>query len=236
MRFESPLIHGTLLQRYKRFFADVKLDTGEFVTASCPNTGTMLGLTTPGLGVWLSKSDSVTRKFAHRLEIVERKDVGPIGINTGLPNGLVEEALSNKRIPVLVGYNKVRREVRYGTNSRIDLLLEGDGLPLCYVEVKNVTLHRTPGLAEFPDCRTERGAKHLREMADMVKQGHRAIMVYCIQGGGPHAFTMTPDLDRHYFDTYLWARKAGVEALALTCHVGPDRIEVVGELPIVDPA
>jgi sugar fermentation stimulation protein A len=227
-------MRGTLIRRYKRFLADVLLDTGETVTAACPNTGTMLGLTTPGLKVWLSRSDSLTRKYPHTLEIITRDDVGHIGINTNLPNGLVEEALKAKRIPELGHYTSIRREVKYGENSRIDLLLEAENRPPCYVEVKNVTLYRRPELAEFPDCKTERGEKHLREMVAMVAQGHRAVMIYCIQGGAPEAFTLTPDLDRAYFTSFLAARKAGVEALALTCHVSPDRIEMTGTVPMLE--
>jgi sugar fermentation stimulation protein A len=235
MKFATPLVSGTLIQRYKRFLADVKLDSGEIVTAACPNTGTMLGLTTPRLRVWLSRSESTTRKYPHTLEIVEHKDVGPIGINTSHPNKLVEEAIAEAKIPQLMDYTSLRREVKYGTNSRIDLLLEDLHKPSCYVEVKNVTLYRQSGLAEFPDCRTERGEKHLREMAEMVKRGHRAIMVYCIQGGDAKSFTLTPDLDPSYVAAFQLARKAGVEAIALTCHVGPDRIEVTGSVPVVDP-
>jgi sugar fermentation stimulation protein A len=234
MLFKTPLMRGTLIRRYKRFLADVNLDTGETITAACPNTGTMLGLTTPGLKVWLSRSDSQTRKYPHTLEIIERNDVGLIGINTVHPNGLVEEAIKAIKIPELAGYASIRREVKYGENSRIDLLLEGAGRPPCYVEVKNVTLYRQPQLAEFPDCKTERGEKHLREMAEMVRQGCRAVMVYCIQGGRPDAFTLTPDLDRAYFNSFLTARHAGVEAIALTCHVSPDRIEISGTVPLLD--
>ncbi len=234
MEFKTPLQRGTLIKRYKRFLADVVLDSGEELTAACPNTGTMLGLTTPGLKVWLSRSESQTRKYPHTLEIIERDDVGYIGINTGHPNRLVEDALRSGKIPTLQGYETIRREVKYGTNSRIDLLLESNGKPPCYVEVKNVTLYRQPDLAEFPDCKTERGEKHLREMAEMVRQGCRAVMVYCIQGGSPKSFTLTPDLDRAYYLSFLDARKAGVEAVALTCHVSPDKIEVTGSVPLME--
>jgi sugar fermentation stimulation protein A len=234
MLFKSPLIRGTLIKRYKRFLADVTLDTGETITAACPNTGTMLGLTTPGLKVWLSRSESVTRKYAQTLEIIERDDIGMIGINTAHPNGLVEEALGANQIAELSGYRTVRREVRYGENSRIDLLLESGERPPCYVEVKNVTLYRQPHLAEFPDCKTERGEKHLREMAEMVRQGCRAVMVYCIQGGHAKHFTLTPDLDRSYFNSFIAARAAGVEAIALTCHVSADKIEITGTVPLLD--
>jgi sugar fermentation stimulation protein A len=235
MQFDPPFVRGNLIRRYKRFLADVRLDTGQTITAACPNTGTMLGLTAPELKVWLSHSSNPSRKYPHTLEIVERPDVGLIGINTGHPNRLVEEALKADRVPALAGYSTIRREVKYGANSRIDLLLEAPDRPSCYVEVKNVTLYRALQLAEFPDCRTERGEKHLREMTEMVRLGHRAVMVYCIQGGQPKNFALTPDIDPNYAQAFKIARGMGVEAIALTCHVRPDKIEVTGEVPLSDP-
>lgn len=234
MEFASPLIRGTLIRRYKRFLADVRLEGGKVITATCPNTGTMLGLTAPGMTIYLSRSDSPTRKYAHAWEMTERPGFGLIGINTARPNHLVEKAIGSGLIGSLVGYDGVRREVRYGTNSRIDLLLQKDGKPPCYVEVKNVTLYRRPGLAEFPDCVTERGAKHLAELSDMVKAGHRAVMVYCIQGGGAEAFTLTPDIDPVYHKAFHRAREHGVEAVAVTCHVGLDGIAVDGMVPVLE--
>ena len=234
MQFKSPLQRGKLLQRYKRFLADVVLDDGKTVTAACPNTGAMLGLTTPGATVYLSRSESPTRKYPNTLEIVDRPGYGLIGINTSHPNYLFEEALRDGRLPMLADYASIRREVKYGVNSRIDLLLENPGLPICYVEVKNVTLYRRPNHAEFPDCVTERGAKHLRELSTMVSLGHRAIMAYVIQGGNPKDFAFTADLDPAYVAAFRQAKKAGVEAMALTCDVSPDKIEITGLIPILD--
>jgi sugar fermentation stimulation protein A len=236
MRFATPLIPATLIKRYKRFLADVQLDSGELLTATCPNTGTMLGMTEPGLRIHLSKSDSPTRKYAHTWHITEKPGIGLVGIDTSLPNRITEEAITAKAIPELSGYESIRREVKYGENSRIDLLLEGGGKPACYVEVKNVTLVRQPGLAEFPDCRTDRGAKHLREMSEMVRQGHRAVMVYLIQCANPDRFTLTADLDPTYVEAYKLARKAGVEAIALTCHVNLDSITPKAQVPVIDPS
>jgi sugar fermentation stimulation protein A len=235
MQFKTPLQRGKLIKRYKRFLADVILDSGDTVTAACPNTGSMLGLTDEGATVWLSRSDSLTRKYPHTWEMVERPGMGLIGINTAHPNGLLEEAINAAKVPELAGYNSLRREVKYGVNSRIDLLLEGSSKAACYVEVKNVTLYRQPHRAEFPDCRTDRGTKHLQEMSDMVREGHRAVMAYVIQGGDAIDFTFTPDLDPTYVQAFIEARKAGVEAIALTCHVSPDKIEITGQVPVREP-
>jgi sugar fermentation stimulation protein A len=233
---DLPTLHkATLIKRYKRFLADVRLENGDLITATCPNTGTMMGLTAPGMTIYLSRSESPTRKYAHTWELVDRPGFGLIGINTARPNALVEQAIISGKFPVLGGYTSIRREVKYGQNSRIDILLEGGDRPSCYVEVKNVTLYRKSGHAEFPDCKTERGAKHLAEMSGMVAQGHRAVMVYCIQGGDAKNFNLTADLDPTYVKAYAHAHAAGVEAIALTCHVSLKSIEVTGSLPVEDP-
>jgi sugar fermentation stimulation protein A len=232
-----PLRRGILIRRYKRFLADVRLDDGRLVTAACPNTGSMLGLSEPGAAVWLSESDSQTRKYPFTWELVEA-DLGRgamlVGINTGHPNKLVAEALAAKRIRALSGYPMLRREVRYGRNSRIDLLLECPRKGLCYVEIKNVHLSRRHGLAEFPDSVTERGVKHLVEMSDMVRQGHRAVMVYLIQRSEAPRLAMARDIDPGYGAALDAARAAGVEAIALRCRVGTEEIAVDRPVPIAD--
>jgi sugar fermentation stimulation protein A len=235
MQFKGPLISGKLIKRYKRFLADVLLDTGESVTAACPNTGSMLGLKDPGNVVWLSASESTTRKYRYTWEMVDIPNIGLVGINTARPNHIVGEAIAAQKIVELAGYSSQRTEVKYGENSRIDILLEHAGRPPCYVEVKNVHFFRKPGLAEFPDCVTERGAKHLVELSNMVKGGARAVMVYLIQCQMPDRFELACDKDKVYFDTFKKARKAGVEALALTCHVSTDEIGVEKSIPILDP-
>ncbi len=236
MRFPTPLLRGTLVQRYKRFLADVKLDDGRLVTAVCSNTGSMMGLTAPGSPVWLSESDVPTRKYRFTWEMVEA-DLGKgpvlVGINTGLPNKLVAEAISAARVKRLAGYPGFRREVKYGKNSRIDLLLECATKGRCYVEVKNVHLSRRHGLAEFPDSVTERGTKHLAEMADMVREGHRAVMVYLIQRGDARRFSFARDVDAHYGKAFDAAMAAGVEAIALRCRMGIEEIVVDKPVPIV---
>lgn len=238
MKFTTPLVRGRLIRRYKRFLADVELDGGETITATCSNTGSMLGLATPGAAVWLSVSTSPTRKYAHTWEMVEA-DLGQgptlVGINTNHPNRLVAEAVVAQELPELNGYASLRREVKYGVASRIDLLLEDPAKGLAYVEIKNVHLSRTPGLAEFPDSVTERGAKHLRELTSMVEAGHRAVMVYLIQRGDAERFTFARDIDPRYVEAYIAARAAGVEAIAYACALTPGEIRIAGPVPIVAP-
>jgi sugar fermentation stimulation protein A len=236
MRLPTPLLRGTLIQRYKRFLADVRLDDGRFVTATCPNTGSMMGLTAPGSVVWLSRSDSPTRKYAHTWELVEAYlGAGPtlVGINTGHPNRLVAEALGTRRIKSLTGYPALRREVKYGQNSRIDLLLECATKGLCYVEVKNVHLSRRHGLAEFPDSVTERGTKHLAELSEMVRQGHRAVMIFLIQRGDAKRLALARDVDPGYGEAFDHALAAGVEALALRCKMSQEEILIDRAVPII---
>ena len=235
MQFPSPLVRGTLIQRYKRFLADVRLEDGGTVTATCPNTGSMMGLTTPGLPVWLSTSDSPTRKYRHTWEMLE-VDLGKgpslVGINTGHPNKLVAEAVEAGRIKELKGYASLRREVKYGKNSRIDLLLEDQAKGTCYVEIKNVHMMRKAGLAEFPDSVTERGAKHLAEMSDMVREGHRAVMVFLIQRADATRLSLARDVDATYGEALDKAIAAGVEAIAVRCKLSAERIEVEKTVPI----
>jgi sugar fermentation stimulation protein A len=240
MVLPSPLLRGALIRRYQRFLADVRLDDGRTVTATCPNTGSMLGLCAPGSTVWLSRSDSPTRKYPFTWELVE-VDMAPlggggpclVGINTGHPNKLVAEAVAARRVKALCGYPTLRREVRYGQNSRIDLLLECPTKGLCYVEIKNVHLSRRHGLAEFPDSVTARGVKHLRELSEMVRQGHRAVMVYLIQRNEAKRLAFARDIDPQYAAAFDAARAAGVEAIALRCRVGTDAIAVDRPVPIV---
>jgi len=235
MQFASPLTRGRLVQRYKRFLADVVLDDGTAVTASCPNTGSMLGLTAPGAVVWLSHSPSATRKYAYTWEMVEN-DLGQgtdlVGINTALPNRIVSEAIAAGQIPELAGYETLRREVKYGKSSRIDILLEDAARGRCYVEIKNVHLSRAPGLAEFPDCKTERGVKHLAELSDMVRAGHRAVMLYLVQRNDAQRFAFAADLDPTYAQAVAAARTAGVSSLAYRCRLSPQGISVDASLPL----
>lgn len=230
MKFPTPLIRGTLLKRYKRFLADIELADGSQITAHVANPGAMLGLNAPGSEAWLSKSANPARKLPYSWELV-RADGVLVGLNTGLPNPLAAEALAAGNIPELQGYSRVRREVRYGRNSRIDLLLEDDEKPTCYVEIKNVHLKRGPA-AEFPDCRTERGAKHLRELMDVVAAGGRAVMLFVVQREDCRHFTAADDLDPVYGKALREAVTHGVEALCYDCRITIEAIEWGRPLPL----
>ena len=233
MQFPNPLVKGTLIKRYKRFLTDVELESGDVVTAHCANPGSMLGLTEPGLEVWLSPAANPERKLRYTWEMVH-DGRALVGINTTHPNGLVAEAIEAGTITELQGYGSRRREVKYGRNSRIDILLEGDG-PACYVEVKNVHLSRAPGTAEFPDSVTARGAKHLVEMTDMVTQGHRAIMVYLIQRDDCDHLSIAADIDPNYDEGLTRALESGVEAVAYSCKLTPEAITVENAVPLARP-
>lgn len=234
MIFEPPLIRATLLRRYKRFLADVSLPDGSETTVHCANPGSMMGLAEPGMTVWLSRSGNPKRKLAQSWELVET-DSSLVSVNTARTNAIVEEAVAAGRIAPLAGYASLRREVRYGENSRIDLLLEDPGRPPCYVEVKNVTLKRdgaVPGLAEFPDAVTKRGAKHLMELAAMARGGARAVMLYLAPRGDCARFAVAADIDPAYAEAWDAARAAGVEVLPFGCEVTSRGIEVSAPLNV----
>ncbi|ABR60302.1 DNA/RNA nuclease SfsA [Sinorhizobium medicae] len=231
MKFTGPLVPATLVQRYKRFLFDAILTDGTAITGSCPNTGSMRGLTTPGSRIWLSEHDSTTRKYRHMLEIVEA-DGTLVGINTGLPNRIAEEAISAGQVSNLDSYDTLRREQRYGRNSRIDILLSDAEKGLAYVEVKNVHFSRLSGLAEFPDSPTERGAKHLEELGDMVAAGHRAIMLYLVQRDDCSRFRICRELDPVYARAFERASTRGVEAYAVKCQVSPLQIVATGPMMV----
>jgi len=231
MLFPTPLVSGRLERRYKRFLADVTLDDGRFITAAVPNTGSMLGLTTPGSRAWLSVSDAPHRKYAHTLQIIEA-DGTLVGVNTGLPNKIAEEAIRAGLIPSLGGYSSLKREQKYGQNSRVDILLDEGALPRAYVEVKNVHFTRTAGLAEFPDTVTARGTKHLNELADSVAAGHRGVMLFIIQRSDCSKFSISGDLDPIYARAFERAVASGVEAWAVRCHITDKSIVATELVPI----
>lgn len=237
MLLPSPLLRGTLIQRYKRFLADIRLDTGEEITAHCPNPGSMWGLKEPGTRVWVSRSDDPKRKLAHTWEVAEVEGSILAGINTNRPNKLVAEALAADLLPELTGYT-ARPEVKYRENSRVDFLLTDPARPDCYLEVKNVHMMRQPGLAEFPDCVTKRGAKHMDDLAAMRAEGHRAVVLFVVQMTGCARFTPAADIDPGYAAAFARAVEAGVEALCYACDFAhPDEdapaITLARPLPII---
>jgi len=238
MDFPAPLIPARLIRRYKRFLADVTLGDGTEITVHVANPGAMLGLTEPGARVLLSRSADPKRKLSHSWELVEA-DFGRgaewVGVNTAHPNRIAEEAIRAGGVASLAGYATLRREVAYGRNSRIDLLLEHPERPPCYVEIKNVHMSRRPGLAEFPDCPTARGAKHLAELAAMVSSGARAVMLYVIQMRADR-FALAADIDPAYAAAFGAARAAGVEALAHVAAVTPTGITLAEPVPVIAPA
>jgi len=239
MRFDSTLIPATLARRYKRFLADVVLESGELTTVHVANPGAMTGLDRPLSRVWLSDSGNPLRKLPYSWELVET-DLGSgpelVGVNTGHPHQIVAEALEAGLIPELRGYPSIRREVKYGlnSNSRIDFLLADPARPPCYLEIKNVHLMRKPRLAEFPDCVTERGAKHLRELAAMRASGARAVLLFVIQIPSADRLAIARDIDPAYAAAFDQARARGVEMLAWRCNVDLDGIVIAAPVPIVE--
>lgn len=231
MRFQTPLIRGRLLRRWNRFLSEVVLDSGETVRAHCPNPGAMLGLTAPGLPVWVEPNDDPKRKLGYGWRLAELPGGHWAGIDTSVPNRVVGAALRARAVPELVAYGTVRPEVRYATRSRVDFLLTQPGQPDAYVEVKNVHLRRDGDWAEFPDCVTARGARHLDDLAGMVAEGHRAVMLYLVQRTDCARLRLARDLDPAYGDAFDRAAAAGVEALAFDTAISPEGVSIRAPLP-----
>jgi sugar fermentation stimulation protein A len=232
MRFPTPLVPARLIRRYKRFLADMVLESdGREITAHCPNPGAMLGLAEPGLRCWLEPNDDPRRKLRFAWRLVELSGGHMAGIDATLPNRVVGEALREGAIAGLAGHDRVRPEVRYGRASRIDFLLEGAGPPL-WLEVKNVHLRRISDWAEFPDCVTARGARHLDELSAMVAQGHRAAMLYLVQRSDCARFRLASDLDPAYARAFDAARNAGVEMLAYGTRISPAGVDLGDQMPV----
>ncbi len=224
MKFERRLIPGKLIRRYKRFLADVELEDGSIVTAHCPNSGSMKTCDTPGWEVRISQADNPKRKLKYTWELVYNNTCW-IGINTHRANHLAREAIEQGWIPELSGYDKLETEKKYGQNSRIDILLSS-AKQKCYVEIKNVTLVEQDGFYKFPDSVTTRGLKHLHELGDMVKQGHRAVMLYCIQRSDGTEFRPASEIDPKYATALKEAYRDGVEILAYRADISPESIEL----------
>lgn len=231
MRFPQPLVKGALIKRYKRFFVDASFPDGEVLTAHSVNTGAMTGVLEAGNPVWFSPADNPARKLKYTWELVQANGA-LVGVNTSLANKLAEEGIRNGTIRELQGYETIRREVKYGTGSRIDLLLEKADAPPCYVEIKNVHMKRHE-YAEFPDAVTTRGAKHMQELALLARQGMRAVVLFIVQREDCTAFAPAADVDPGYVAALQDAMRKGVEALCYSCYVSPQEIRVNTRLPIV---
>ncbi|MBR9766065.1 MAG: DNA/RNA nuclease SfsA [Rhodobacteraceae bacterium] len=231
MRFQTPLLPATLLRRYKRFLADIRLEDGSEHVAHCANPGSMMGLAEPGMRIWVEPNDDPKKKLKYGWRLVEHPGGHFTGVDTSVPNRALREALMAGQVPGLEGYAQVLPEQKYGENSRIDFLLRDAARPDCYVEVKSVTLSRQPGLAEFPDSVTARGLKHLAELSQMAAAGHRAVMLFLVQRTDARATALAADIDPAYAAGFAAARAAGVECLAFACHISPAEITLGGALP-----
>jgi sugar fermentation stimulation protein A len=237
MRLPLPLHEGRLLRRYKRFLAEIELVDGRRVTAHCPNTGSLAGCADPGLRVWLSEAHGPGRTLPYRWELVEVASGALVGINTGLANRLVHEALTAGRLPELAGYDEVRGEVRFGgEGSRVDLFLSrANGWERCFAEVKNVTAAVADGVALFPDAVTARGTKHLRELMGVVGAGDRAVLLFCVQRADAREVRPAEAIDPLYGRTLREAIRAGVEVLAYRADVTLTDLELRDRIPVVCP-
>lgn len=227
MEFQTPLIKGTLIKRYKRFLAEIQLEN-EKVIAFCPNTGSMMGVSTPGSPVYLSISDNTARKLKYTMELIEINGI-LIGINTHYPNLIVASAIQQGQIPELRHYRIIKKEIKYQDNVRFDLLLEHKDGTLLYMEIKNVTL-KLGNAAAFPDAVTLRGQKHLIHLMDACQKGNKTLIFYLIQRGDCQYFTIAESIDLKYAELFKQARKKGVMALAYTTSITEKSIKIIDSL------
>lgn len=233
MRFQTPLVPGTLIRRYKRFLADVTLADGQEITAHCANPGSMMGLAEPGMRVWLEPNDDPKKKLKYGWRLVEHDTGDFTGVDTAIPNRMLRAALEAREVPGVTAFDRLRAEVPYGEKSRIDFLLTREGCPDLYIEVKSVTLSRQTGLAEFPDSITARGTKHLNELAEMVRQGHRAMMLYLVQRTDCDRMSLAGDIDPAYAAAWQTATSTGVETLVLDCQISPEAVRLGKTIPML---
>lgn len=233
MKFSPALQHATLIQRYKRFLADVVTPEGEHLTLHCPNTGAMTGCATPGDKVWYSTSDNPKRKYAHTWEITETQQGAFICVNTQRANPLVKEAIDAGLIPELMGYSTIKGEVKYGEEgSRIDFMLQADDRPECYIEVKSVTLADKDN-GYFPDAVTLRGQKHLRELMSVAAAGKRAVLLFAVLHSAIERFSPARHIDPKYAQLLNEAQKQGVEVFAYKAELSADNMTLKSTLPVV---
>ncbi|MEB8385700.1 DNA/RNA nuclease SfsA [Rhodobacteraceae bacterium KMM 6894] len=232
MRFQTPLVRAVLIRRYKRFLADIRLEDGREVVAHCANPGAMTGLAELGTAIWVEPNNDPRKKLDFGWRLSELDDGHMACVDTGAANRVVGAALNAGQIPALTGYDTIRPEQRYGDKGRIDFLLSSANRPDAYVEVKSVTLSRQPGLAEFPDTVTKRGARHLAELSQVARNGQRAVLLYLVQRTDCTATTVAADIDPAYAAALGNARAAGVEVLAYRSCITPQGITLGLALPV----
>ena len=233
MQFQSNLVSGRLVKRYKRFFADVELSNGRIVTAHCPNTGSMLGLAKHGVKVWLEPNEDPRKKLKYSWKLVDHENGHFTGVDTSIANRIVYEALLQRKILEVLDYNIILREQKYGANSRVDFLLR-NGSKTCYLEVKSVTLCRQEKIAEFPDTVTSRGAKHLKELSKTVSPNTRAIVLYLVQRSDCNYFKIADDLDQTYLNETILSKNSGVEFVSYRVNFLSNGIELGYKLELID--
>ena len=233
MQFQSDLVSGYLVKRYKRFFADVELSNGELVTAHCPNTGSMFGLTKCGTKVWLEPNEDPKKKLKYSWKMVDHENGHYTGVDTTIANKIVNEALGQGKISEVIDYDEILPEQKYGVNSRVDFLLK-NGLKTCFLEVKNVTLSRQEKIAEFPDTVTARGAKHLKELSNIVDKDTRAMVLYLVQRSDCNYLKIANDLDPTYADESIFSENRGVEFVCYGVNFLPNGIELGYNLELIN--
>ncbi|MBA4098062.1 MAG: DNA/RNA nuclease SfsA [Rhodospirillum sp.] len=232
MQYSQPLIPATLLRRYKRFLADMRMEDGGIITVHCANPGSMLSMAVAGRRCWLSHHTGTARKLEYSWEL-EEAPTGCIGINTARANTVVAEALAAGAIPELVGWPVVRREVADGADSRLDFHLSDGGDQECWLEVKSVTMSRQAGLAEWPDAKSSRGARHLEALARLANAGAKATLLFLAQRADCSTFRVAGDIDPAYAAAFAAVDRAKVRILAYDCTVSPAGIELRKPLTIL---
>ncbi|TMP31350.1 DNA/RNA nuclease SfsA [Pseudoalteromonas rubra] len=231
MKFHAPLAKATLLKRYKRFLVDLQDDTQREFTVHCANTGKMTGCADPGFSAYYSTSDNPKRKYPHSLELTANQNGALICVNTAMANKVAIEAIERDGVSELTGYQTLRSEVKYGTeNSRIDILLQDDNKPDCYIEVKSVTLLDNEQ-GYFPDAQTARGQKHLRELIQMRQQGMRAVLLFVVMHNGIHSVKPAAHIDNKYALLIAEALQQGVEIYAYRAEVSTQEVNLTQALP-----
>ena len=229
MKYKEKILEGFFVKRYKRFFVDAVLD-GNVITTYCPNTGSLRGMLNENAKVLIAKVDNPKAKLKYRLEAIKHNGVY-VGINTSLPNGIIFQAIKQKKILNNL-QGEIKKEVKYGKNSRVDIFINNPKGKDCFIEVKSVTLSRVKGLAEFPDAKTTRGSKHLIELGEMSKQGHDCYLVYLIQRKDINIFSIAKDIDEEYYKNSIIAKKSGVKFIAFSCEVSKKGIDVIQQIKI----